>query len=51
MGSKNWDYVVIQAQSQEPFFSNNQVATQTLPYADQLVDSIRSLYLCPTYFL
>jgi len=52
MGSKNWDYVVIQAQSQEPSFPNNQVATQTLPYADQLVDSIRSIVPCaqPTFF-
>jgi hypothetical protein len=52
MGSKNWDYVVIQAQSQEPSFPNNQVATGTLPYADQLVDSIRSIVPCaqPTFF-
>ena len=52
MASKNWDYVVIQAQSQEPSFPNNQVATQTLPYADQLVDSIRSIVPCaqPTFF-
>ena len=52
MGSKSWDYVVIQAQSQEPSFPNNQVATQTLPYADQLVDSIRSIVPCaqPTFF-
>lgn len=52
ISSKSWDYVVIQAQSQEPSFPNNQVATQTLPYADQLVDSIRSIVPCaqPTFF-
>lgn len=31
-----WDYVVIQAQSQEPSFPPNQVLSQTLPYAAEL---------------
>lgn len=52
LASKAWDYVVIQAQSQEPSFPNNQVATQTLHYADELVDSIRSIVPCaqPTFY-
>ncbi len=35
----NWDYVIVQAQSQEPSFSPVQVNSQTLPYAIKL-DSI-----------
>lgn len=40
--SKKWDYVILQAQSQEPSFSPSQVQTQTYPYAKQLADSIRA---------
>lgn len=36
----NWDFVVIQEQSQKPSFSPAQVATDVLPYAAQLNDSI-----------
>jgi hypothetical protein len=36
----NWDFVVIQEQSQKPSFSPNQVAADVLPYAAQLNDSI-----------
>lgn len=36
----NWDYVIIQEQSQKPSFSPAQVATDVLPYAAQLNDSI-----------
>lgn len=32
----NWDYVVLQAQSQEPSFSPAQVANDVLPYAHKL---------------
>lgn len=35
----NWDYVVLQEQSQLPSFPNNQVATDVFPYA-KLLDSI-----------
>lgn len=35
----NWDYVVIQAQSQEPSFSPTQVANDVLPYA-HILDSL-----------
>ena len=31
-----WDYVVLQAQSQEPSFSPSQVAANTYPYATKL---------------
>jgi PKD repeat protein len=36
----NWDFVVIQEQSQKPSFSPTQVAADVLPYAAQLNDSI-----------
>lgn len=39
INSKAWDYVILQAQSQEPSFSPTQVYSQTLPYAIKL-DSI-----------
>jgi hypothetical protein len=35
----NWDYVVVQAQSQEPSFSPGQVASSVLPYA-HILDSL-----------
>jgi hypothetical protein len=38
--SKPWDYVVLQAQSQEPSFPYSQVNTNTLPQAIQLADSV-----------
>ena len=40
-----WDFVVFQAQSQEPAFPENQVATNTLPFArklDSLVNAVNS---------
>lgn len=46
MNSSNWDYVVLQAQSQEPSFPYGQVNSQTLPYAVQLADSVHSIYDC-----
>ncbi|MEX1187666.1 MAG: T9SS type A sorting domain-containing protein [Bacteroidia bacterium] len=38
----NWDYVILQAQSQEPSFPPGQVMSQTLPYAVEL-DSLIQL--------
>jgi Secretion system C-terminal sorting domain len=38
-----WDYVIIQAQSQEPAFPLSQVEMQVFPYAKQL-DSLVNLY-------
>lgn len=39
----NWDYVVLQAQSQEPSFSPSQVSTDTYPYA-KVLDSLIHVY-------
>lgn len=48
-----WDYVILQAQSQEPSFPPVQVATDTYPYATILVDSILSADPCtvPLFFM
>ena len=50
---KTWDYVVLQAQSQEPSFSPNQVANDVYPYAQILMDSIESNSICtePIFFM
>ena len=52
LASQSWDYVVLQAQSQEPSFPYSQFSSQTLPYAIELVDSIRSIAPCaqPVFF-
>lgn len=49
----NWDYVILQAQSQEPSFSPAQVAAQTYPYAKNLCDSIRFYNPCtePVFYM
>jgi hypothetical protein len=44
--SKDWDFVILQAQSQEPSFSPAQVNAQTLPYALKLDSVIRDNYAC-----
>jgi len=41
INSKAWDYVILQAQSQEPSFSPTQVYSQTLPYARKLDSLIK----------
>ena len=46
ISQQNWDFVVIQAQSQEPSFPPSQVASQTYPYAQILIDSIASNNSC-----
>ena len=46
IGKGGWDYVVIQAQSQEPSWPPGQVASQVLPYAIILNDSIKSANPC-----
>ena len=53
IGQGGWDYVILQAQSQEPSFSPGQVAAQTKPYAEILVDSIRSADECavPLFYM
>lgn len=51
--SKPWDYVVLQAQSQEPSFPTGQVNSQTLPYATYLCDSVYENRYCsqPMFFM
>ena len=53
INQQQWDYVVLQAQSQEPSFSPGQVASQTYPYAEQLVDMIENNFSCtePLFFM
>lgn len=46
INSTPWDFVVLQAQSQEPAFSDGQVNSQTLPYAIQLADSVYANRFC-----
>ena len=46
INNDQWDYVVLQAQSQEPSFSDGQVNSQTLPFAKQIADSVYSNHFC-----
>ena len=49
----NWDFVILQDQSQRPSFSPAQVATEVYPYAKTLVDSIKSANTCtePLFYM
>ncbi len=49
----NWDFVVLQAQSQEPSFSPSQVQSETYPYAKKLCDSIKAYNACtePVFYM
>ena len=40
INAQNWDYVVLQEQSQKPSFPPSQVQAETYPYATQLNDLI-----------
>jgi len=53
INQQEWDYVVLQAQSQEPSFPPSQVANDVYPYAQILVDSIVQNSLCtePLFFM
>ena len=44
--SQQWDYVVLQAQSQEPSWPPSQLETEVFPYAKQLSDSIKKNRAC-----
>jgi len=44
--AEQWDYVVLQAQSQEPSWSPSQLETEVFPYAKQLADSIKKNRAC-----
>lgn len=46
INSNDWDFVVLQGQSQEVSFSDTQVDNQTLPYAKQLADSVYAHQFC-----
>ncbi|MCH2228907.1 MAG: PKD domain-containing protein [Crocinitomicaceae bacterium] len=46
INSEAWDYVVLQAQSQEPSFPDAQVNANTLPFAIQLADSVYTNNIC-----
>jgi hypothetical protein len=46
IASNNWDYVVLQEQSQKPSFSPAQVQNDVYPYATSLNNSIKSNYSC-----
>lgn len=52
IAGNNWDYVVLQEQSQMPSFPWSQVTTDVLPFAEILCDSIRSANPCavPLFF-
>jgi len=53
INQQQWDYVVLQAQSQELSFSPFQVASDSYPYAEVLVDSIYANSSCtePLFFM
>jgi len=53
INSQPWDHVILQAQSQEPSFPDNQVNTNTLPYAIQMADSVYANRFCSevTFFM
>ncbi|MDG1147935.1 MAG: PKD domain-containing protein [Crocinitomicaceae bacterium] len=46
INSEAWDYVVLQAQSQEPSFPDAQVNASTIPYAIQIADSVYANNYC-----
>lgn len=41
--SKDWDYVVVQAKSYEPTEPQDSIDVNTIPYGQQIMDSIREL--------
>lgn len=48
INADNWDYVVLQEQSQKPSFPPSQVATETYPFADSLNRKIKANDSCTT---
>lgn len=53
IASEDWDYVVLQEQSQLPAFPEFQKITELYPYAEALVDSIRANNSCsePMFYM
>lgn len=48
INANNWDYVVLQEQSQKPSFHPSQVAAETYPFADSLNRKIKANDSCTT---
>ena len=53
LSSEEWDYVILQGQSQNPSFPPNQVANEVYPYAASLCEGIRQANTCsqPVFFM
>ena len=51
MHQRNWDVVVLQGQSQEPSFPDEQVNSATIPLAMQLADSVYAINPCSNVLL
>ena len=53
INQQKWDYVVIQAQSQEPALSPRYVNAKVFPAAQVLIDAIERTHLCiePLFFM
>jgi hypothetical protein len=53
LGTTEWDYVVLQEQSQFPSFPPSQVATEVYPFAESLCNDIRFNSSCaePVFFM
>lgn len=53
INSNTWDYVVLQAQSQETSFGATQLTTEVYPYATSLINAIRANNACsqPLFYM
>ena len=53
LNATEWDYVILQEQSQNPPFPPSQVASQVYPYAESLCEYIREANPCtnPVFFM
>jgi len=53
INSRNWDYLVLQEQSQKPSFGQASVVANVYPYAKTLCDTARANYECimPVFFM
>ena len=53
LNATEWDYVILQEQSQNPSFPPSQVASQVYPYAESLCEYIREANPCtdPVFFM
>ena len=53
INQQDWDYVILQDQSQRPSLSPGYVSVNVYPYAQQLVDAIELNYICsePVFYM